>query len=109
MVRLNDARDKLVMETWHGQAEVSSPLADTRQSLTPFTQPPRQIAWQQKPATYFVCTGDLATPAEVQRRRVGAGARVVEFDAGHHPFLSRPDAFAQTSAAEIDFAGSPSI
>ena len=23
----------------------------TRQSLTPFTQPPRQIAWQQKPAT----------------------------------------------------------
>ena len=109
MVRLNDARDKLVMETWHGQAEVSSPLADTRQSLTPFTQPPRQIAWQQKPATYFVCTADLAIPAEVQRRRVRPGARVVEFDVGHHPFLSRPDAFAQTSAAEIDFAGSPSI
>ncbi|HEY2655007.1 MAG TPA: alpha/beta hydrolase [Solirubrobacteraceae bacterium] len=81
----------------------------TRQSLTPFTQPPRQIAWQQKPATYFVCTADLATPAEVQRRRVRAGARVVEFDAGHHPFLSRPDAFARTIAAEIDSAGSPSI
>ena len=81
----------------------------TRQSLTPFTQPPRQIAWQQKPATYFVCTADLATPAAVQRRRVRAGARVVEFDAGHHPFLSRPDAFAQTIAAEIESAGSPSI
>ena len=80
----------------------------TRQSLTPFTQPPRQIAWQQKPATYFVCTADLATPAAVQRRRVRAGARVVEFDAGHHPFLSRPDAFAQTIAAEIESAGSPS-
>ena len=80
----------------------------TRQSLTPFTQPPRQIAWQQKPATYCVCTEDLATPAEVQRRRVRAGARVVEFDAGHHPFLSRPDAFAQTIAAELDSAGSPS-
>jgi pimeloyl-ACP methyl ester carboxylesterase len=79
-----------------------------RQSLTPFTQPPRQIAWQQKPTTYFVCTEDLATPAEVQRRRVRAGARVVEFDAGHHPFLSRPDAFALTIAAEIDSAGSPS-
>src|SRR5262249_55470804 len=77
----------------------------TRQSLTPFTQPPRQIAWQQKPATYLVCTADLATPAEVQRRRVRPGARVVEFDAGHHPFLSRPDAFAQIIAAEID-AGS---
>jgi pimeloyl-ACP methyl ester carboxylesterase len=76
----------------------------TRQSLTPFTQPPRQIAWDQKPATYFVCTEDLATPAEVQRRRVRAGAGVVEFDAGHHPFLSRPDAFAQAIAAEIDSA-----
>ncbi len=81
----------------------------TRQSLAPFTQPPRQIAWQHKPASYFVCTADLATPAEVQRRRVKAGARVVEFDAGHHPFLSRPDAFAQTIAAEIDSAGSPSV
>jgi len=81
----------------------------TRQSLTPFTQPPRQIAWQHKPATYIVCTEDLATPAEVQRRRVRPGARVVEFDAGHHPFLSRPDAFAQTIAAEIDSSGSPFV
>ncbi|HJS97058.1 MAG TPA: alpha/beta hydrolase [Solirubrobacteraceae bacterium] len=80
----------------------------TRQSLAPFTQPPRQIAWRQKPATYFVCTGDLAIPAEVQRHRVRPGVRVVEFDAGHHPFLSRPDAFAQSIAAEIDPAGSTS-
>ncbi len=74
----------------------------TRQSLTPFTQPPRQIAWQQKPATYFVCTEDLATPAEMQRQRVKENVRLVEFDAGHHPFLSRPDAFARSIAAEID-------
>jgi pimeloyl-ACP methyl ester carboxylesterase len=74
----------------------------TRQSLTPFTQPPRQIAWKQKPATYFVCTEDLATPPEVQRQRVRDGARLVEFSAGHHPFLSRPDAFAHIVAAEID-------
>jgi pimeloyl-ACP methyl ester carboxylesterase len=74
----------------------------TRQSLTPFTQPPRQIAWQQKPTTYFVCTEDLATPAEVQRQRVRGNARLVEFQAGHHPFLSRPEAFAQSIAAEID-------
>jgi pimeloyl-ACP methyl ester carboxylesterase len=74
----------------------------TRQSLTPFTQPPRQIAWQQKPTTYFVCTEDLATPAEVQRQRVKGNARLVEFRAGHHPFLSRPEAFAQSIAAEID-------
>jgi len=86
----------------------------TRQSLTPFTQPPRQIAWQQKPATswqqkpatYFVCTQDLATPAEAQRRRVREGARLVEFDAGHHPFLSRPVAFAQTISDAISASDS---
>ena len=74
----------------------------TRQSLTPFTQPPRQIGWQQKPSTYFVCTEDLATPAEVQRQRVRANTRLVEFNAGHHPFLSRPDAFADSIAAAVD-------
>jgi pimeloyl-ACP methyl ester carboxylesterase len=73
----------------------------TRQSLTPFTQPPRQIAWHQKPATYFVCTEDLATPPETQRQRVRADTRVVEFGAGHHPFLSRPDAFAESIVATI--------
>src|SRR3954470_2934775 len=77
----------------------------TRQPVTPFTQPPRAIAWQQKPATYFVCLRDLATPAEVQRRRIKAGVRTVEFDAGHHPFLSRPEAFADSIAAAISRAG----
>lgn len=80
----------------------------TRQSLTPFTQPPRKIAWRQKPATYFVCTEDLATPAEAQRRRVRDGARLVEFRAGHHPFLSRPEEFAKSIAAEIRTAGATS-
>lgn len=73
----------------------------TRQSLTPFAQPPRQIAWRQKASTYVVCTDDRATPAEAQRRRVREGARAVEFAAGHHPFLSRPEAFADSLAAEI--------
>jgi pimeloyl-ACP methyl ester carboxylesterase len=77
----------------------------TRQAVTPFMQAPRQIAWQQKPSTYFVCTEDLATPAEAQRQRVKAGTRLVEFPAGHHPFLSRPDAFAQSIAAEIQSRG----
>ena len=76
-----------------------------RQSLAPFTQAPRQIAWQQKPSTYFVCTEDLATPAEVQRRRIRDETRLVEFHAGHHPFLSRPEAFAQSIAAEITDSG----
>ena len=74
----------------------------TRQSLVPFTQAPRRIGWRERPATYIVCTEDLATPAEVQRRRVRGDARTVEFEAGHHPFLSRPEAFAQVLAAELD-------
>ena len=76
----------------------------TRQSLTPFGQAPREIAWRSTPASYVVCTQDLATPAETQRKRVRAGVRRVEFDAGHHPFLSQPDAFAHTLLEEITAA-----
>lgn len=77
-----------------------------RQSLAPFTQAPRQIAWRHKPATYFVCTEDLATPAAAQRRRARGDARVIDFPAGHHPFLSRPDAFAESILDAIASSGS---
>jgi pimeloyl-ACP methyl ester carboxylesterase len=88
------------------EATIEQALARlTRQSVTPFTQAPRQIAWQGKPATYVVCTDDLAIPAEVQRQRVREGTRVLEFEAGHHPFLSRPSAFADTIASEIGRSG----
>jgi pimeloyl-ACP methyl ester carboxylesterase len=73
----------------------------TRQSLVPFSQPPREIAWHSTPSTYIVCTQDLATPAAIQRERNRPGAHRVEFDAGHHPVLSRPDAFAHVLADEI--------
>ena len=74
----------------------------TRQSATPFAQPPRQIAWQDKPATYFVCTEDLAIPAELQRRRASPTARLIDFRSGHHPFLSQPEAFAKSICSQID-------
>jgi pimeloyl-ACP methyl ester carboxylesterase len=74
----------------------------TRQALVPFTQAAGRIGWRERPATYIVCTEDLATPAEVQRGRVRGDARTVEFEAGHHPFLARPEAFAATIAAELD-------
>jgi pimeloyl-ACP methyl ester carboxylesterase len=73
----------------------------TRQSAIPFGQSPKRVGWRERPATYIVCTEDLATPAEVQRGRIREGARAVEFEAGHHPFLSRPEAFAATIAAEL--------
>jgi pimeloyl-ACP methyl ester carboxylesterase len=68
----------------------------------PFAQPPLHIAWQEKPSTYFVCTEDLAIPAELQRQRASASARLIDFPSGHHPFLSQPEAFAHSIAAEID-------
>ena len=77
----------------------------TRQSLAPFTQAPREIAWRQKPSTYVVCTEDLSTRTEAQRERVKAATRAVDFRAGHHPFLSRPDDFAHLIADEISLAG----
>jgi pimeloyl-ACP methyl ester carboxylesterase len=73
----------------------------TRQAITAFNQSPGYIGWRDKPASYFVCTEDLATPAEVQRRRIRPGAHTVEFAAGHHPFLSRPEAFADSIEDEI--------
>jgi pimeloyl-ACP methyl ester carboxylesterase len=38
----------------------------------------------------------------VQRQRVKADTRPVEFSAGHHPFLSRPEEFAESIIAAID-------
>jgi hypothetical protein len=73
-----------------------------RQSAMPFVEPPLHIAWEGKPSTYFVCTEDLAIPAGLQRQRAGAGARLIDFSAGHRPFLSQPEAFAHSIAAEID-------
>ena len=78
----------------------------TRQAAVPFTQSPRRIGWRERPTTYIVCGEDLATPAEVQRGRVRGDARVVEFEAGHHPFLSRPEAFARTVAAAMTSSAS---
>jgi pimeloyl-ACP methyl ester carboxylesterase len=84
------------------EATVQQALARlTRQSAAPFAQAPLHIAWREKPSTYFVCTDDLAIPSELQRRRAGVGARVIDFASGHHPFLSQPEAFAQSIAAAI--------
>jgi pimeloyl-ACP methyl ester carboxylesterase len=84
------------------EATVEAALARlTRQALAPFGQPPREIAWRSTPSSYIVCTRDLATPPATQRERIRAGTDHVEFDAGHHPFLSQPSAFAQVLADEI--------
>ncbi|MFC7575201.1 alpha/beta fold hydrolase [Klenkia terrae] len=47
-------------------------------------------AWHDVPSTYLVCAQDRGTPADRQRDFAQRAGRVVEIDAGHHPFLSRP-------------------
>jgi pimeloyl-ACP methyl ester carboxylesterase len=63
-----------------------------RQSLAVLAQPVRAAAWRQVASTYVVCTEDRGTPADVQRGFARRAGRIVELDAGHHPFLSRPAA-----------------
>ena len=63
-----------------------------RQSLNVIEQPVQSAAWQHVPSTYLVCAQDRGTPAERQRDFAGRADDVVEFDAGHHPFLSQPAA-----------------
>lgn len=43
-------------------------------------------------STYLVCAQDRASPARLQREFARRAGSVVELDAGHHPFLSRPGA-----------------
>ena len=63
-----------------------------RQSLAVLAQPVRSAAWQHVASTYLVCAEDRGTPAERQRKFARRAGRVVELDAGHHPFLSQPAA-----------------
>jgi pimeloyl-ACP methyl ester carboxylesterase len=63
-----------------------------RQSLMVLEQPVQSAAWKQVASTYLVCARDQGTPVERQREFAGRAGRVVELDAGHHPFLSQPAA-----------------
>ncbi|SDN85513.1 Pimeloyl-ACP methyl ester carboxylesterase [Klenkia soli] len=62
-----------------------------RQSLQVVGQTVTAAAWHDVPSTYLVCAGDRGTSAARQRRYAERAGTVVEVDAGHHPFLSRPE------------------
>jgi pimeloyl-ACP methyl ester carboxylesterase len=62
-----------------------------RQSLAVLAQPVESAAWQHVDSTYLVCADDRGTPADRQREFARRAGSVVELDAGHHPFLSRPE------------------
>ncbi|MEU6854493.1 alpha/beta hydrolase [Actinacidiphila alni] len=65
-----------------------------RQSLVVTGQPVAAAAWRDLPTTYLVCARDRGTPAAAQREFARRADTVVEVAAGHHPFLSRPEAVA---------------
>lgn len=62
------------------------------QSLRVLAEPVQAAGWQQVPTTYLVCARDRGTPARLQRSYAQRADTVVEFDSGHHPFLSQPGA-----------------
>ncbi|WP_432162787.1 alpha/beta hydrolase [Streptomyces tendae] len=66
-----------------------------RQTLAVTGQPVRAAAWHDVPTTYMVCTEDRGTPVAAQREFSRPAGNVVEVEAGHHPFLSQPEAVAQ--------------
>jgi len=60
------------------------------QSLRVLGEQVQAAGWEQVPTTYLVCAQDRGTPARLQRDWSQRADTVVEFDSGHHPFLSRP-------------------
>ncbi len=66
-----------------------------RQSVSVIGAPVTDPGWRAVPTTYLVCTDDRGTPAAAQRRYAARADTVVEIEAGHHPFLSRPGEVAE--------------
>jgi pimeloyl-ACP methyl ester carboxylesterase len=70
-----------------------------RQTLAVTQQPVRAAAWHDLPTTYVVCIEDRGTPAAAQREFSRRADKVIEVEAGHHPFLSQPQAIADIIAS----------
>ncbi len=89
-------RPELLVDTFlHDcDTEVQSQALDhlAWQSVRVTGEPVAAAAWQHTPSTYLVCGQDRGTPARLQREFARRAGAVIELDAGHHPFLSQPEA-----------------
>jgi len=47
-------------------------------------------AWREKHSTYIVCREDKAIPPELQYVMAKKADRIIEWECGHSPFLSKP-------------------
>ncbi|GAA1266221.1 alpha/beta hydrolase [Pseudonocardia aurantiaca] len=87
-------RPELLVDTFlqDCDADVQAQAADhlAVQNVQVTGQPVGAAAWHDVPSTYLVCAQDAGTPARLQREFARGAGRVVELDAGHHPFLSQP-------------------
>lgn len=59
-----------------------------------FSQPPRAVAWRERPSTYVVCTDDRAVAPALQRSLAARCTTTVEWPTSHSPFVSRPELVA---------------
>ena len=89
-------RPELLVETFLQDCDpgIQSDAADhlAAQSLRVIGEPVSAAGWKGVPTTYLVCAQDRGTPPRLQREYARKADRVVEIDAGHHPFLSQPEA-----------------
>jgi pimeloyl-ACP methyl ester carboxylesterase len=87
-------RTELLVDTFlqdcESDVQAQAPAHLARQSVQVTAQPVGAAAWHQVPSTYLVCAQDNGTPARLQREFARRAGRVVELEAGHHPFLSKP-------------------
>jgi pimeloyl-ACP methyl ester carboxylesterase len=70
------------------------------QRLETLRQPPRNIAWRQRPSTYAVCAQDMTVHPDLQRIMAARCTDSVEWPTGHSPFLVRPELVADLVVRE---------
>jgi pimeloyl-ACP methyl ester carboxylesterase len=89
--------------------DLAAPAIDrlARQSLQVTQQPVEAAAWSQVPTSYVVCAQDRGTPADRQREFARRADQVFEVDAGHHPFLSQPQAVCDLVLRSASTVGRP--
>lgn len=61
------------------------------QSASSLSETLRAAAWHDRPSTYVVCERDQAIPLSAQEAMARRAGATVRLDAGHSPFLSRPN------------------
>jgi pimeloyl-ACP methyl ester carboxylesterase len=69
------------------------------QSAATVLEPVAHPSWRRVPSTYVVCANDMAMLPDIQRDIFAPRAsEVIELQASHSPFLSRPEAVAELLA-----------